>query len=73
MIISRRRYQEEVAKAVAEARQMDLLENRIGDVQCNVYREIGRLEELIRKIEARVMSGKEEQHERSNQPTIAAR
>lgn len=60
MIISRKRYQEEVAKAVAEARQMDLLENRISDVQCNVYREIGRLEELIRKIEARVMSGKEE-------------
>ena len=72
MIISKKRYQEEVAKAVAEARQMDLLENRISDVQCNVYREIGRLEELIRKIEARVMSGKEEQHARSNQPTSAA-
>ncbi len=72
MIISRKRYQEEVAKAVAEARQMDYLENRLSDVQRDVYREIGRMEELVRKIEARVMSGKEEQHERSDQPTIAA-
>lgn len=59
MIISRRRYQEEVAKAVAEARQQEWLENRINDVQRDVYREVGRLEELIRKIEAHVM-GKDE-------------
>ena len=68
MIISRKRYQEEVAKAVAEARKQDWLDNRINDVQRDVFSEVGRLEELIRKIEARVMGGKEEQHERSDQP-----
>ena len=72
MIISRKRFQEEIAKAVAEARQMEWLENRINSVQSELYRETGRLEEMIRRIEARVMTGKEVQHERSDQPTSAA-
>lgn len=63
MIISRKRFQEEVAKAVAEARQQEWLENRINDVQRDVFREVGRLEELIRKIEARVMSKDEKKPE----------
>lgn len=72
MIISRKRFQEEIAKAVAEARQMEWLENRINSVQSELYRETGRLEEMIRRIEARVMTGKEEQHERSDQPKSSA-
>lgn len=56
MIISRKRFNEEVAKAVAEARNKEWLENRINDVQRDVYREVGRLEETIRSIEANVMS-----------------
>lgn len=62
MIISRKRFQEEVAKAVAEARQQEWLENRINDVQRDVFREVGRLEELIRKIEARVMGERGMRH-----------
>lgn len=62
MIISKKRYQEEIAKAVAEARKQDWLDNRINDVQRDVFREVGRLEELIRKIEARVMGERGMRH-----------
>lgn len=62
MIISRKRFQEEVAKAVAEAQQQNWLENRINEIQSAMYRETGRLEEMIRAVEARVMSKRGMRH-----------
>lgn len=61
MIISRKRFHEEIEKAIAEMRRAAEIEAWIRDVQHTTTIEFEQLWKAIRKLEVREMTGKEAQ------------
>ena len=58
MIISKKKFREEVERRIEEERNKQLIEQKFEMLDRELYSEVGRLETLIRRIEADVMASK---------------
>ena len=54
MIISRKRFEQIISEKLEEHRQRDYLEREIGNIYRELNSEVGRLEVMIRKLEAKI-------------------
>ena len=54
MIISRKRFEQIISEKVEEHRRRDNLEREIGNIYRELNSEVGRLEVMIRKLEAKI-------------------
>ena len=54
MIISRKRFEQIISEKVEEHRRRDSLEREIGNIYRELNSEVGRLEVMIRKLEAQI-------------------
>lgn len=54
MIISRKRFEQIISEKVEEHRRRDTLEREIGNIYRELNSEVGRLEVMIRKLEAQI-------------------
>lgn len=60
MIISKKKLREMIDRELEEERNRNYVQNRLADLNRELYSEVGRLETLIRDIERRVMAHAEE-------------
>lgn len=60
MIISKKKFEEIIAQRIAEEQKKMWAEQQFERLGRNLYSEVGRLESMIRSIEARVMAHMEE-------------
>lgn len=60
MIISKAKLRETIDRELEEERKRSYMENRLADLSRELYSETGRLENMIRYVEARVMAHVEE-------------
>ena len=60
MIISKKKFREEIERRIADEHQKLYMEQQIERLGRDLYCEVGRLETLIRSIEAKVMAHTEE-------------
>lgn len=60
MIISKAKLREMIDRELEEERNRNYVQNRLADLNRELYSETGRLETLIRDIEAKVMAYTEE-------------
>ena len=60
MIISKAKFREEIERRIADEHQKMYMEQQIERLGRDLYCEVGRLETLIRSIEAKVMAYTEE-------------
>ena len=58
MIISKEKFRKEVERRIEEERNKQLIEQKFERLGRELYSEVGRLETLIRKIEADMMASK---------------
>ena len=54
MIISRKRFEQIISEKMEEHRRWDNLEREIGNIYRELNSEVGRLEVMIRKLEAKI-------------------
>lgn len=54
MIISRKRFEQIISEKVEEHRRRDAMEREIGNIYRQLNSEVGRLELMIRKLEAQI-------------------
>ena len=54
MIISRKRFEQIISEKVEEHRRRDCMEREIGNIYRELNSEVGRLEVMIRKLEAQI-------------------
>lgn len=60
MIISKKKFREEIERRIADEHQKMYMEQQIERLGRDLYCEVGRLEAMIRSIEAKVMAHTEE-------------
>jgi hypothetical protein len=60
MIISKAKLREMIDRELEEERRRSYVDNRLADLNRELYSEVGRLETMIRHVEARVMAHVEE-------------
>lgn len=60
MIISKAKLREMIDRELEEERNRNYVQNRLADLNRELYSEMGRLETMIRSIEAKVMAHTEE-------------
>lgn len=60
MIISKKKFREEIERRIADEHQKMYMEQQIERLGRDLYCEVGRLETMIRSIEAKVMAHTEE-------------
>lgn len=60
MIISKAKLREMIDRELEEERRRSYVDNRLTDLNRELYSEVGRLEGMIRDVEARVMAHVEE-------------